>query len=134
MKVKGTGTQMGETSSDAVGRSGWTGMFAAGGVLGALGASSCCVLPVALFAVGASGPWIGGLTALSPYQPYFLAASAVLIVLGLWELRRRARLECAGGACARPRRRLLAKGALGLAVALIMLNLVWPRLLPVLLG
>ena len=33
--------------------------LAAGGVLGALASSSCCILPVALFSLGASGAWLG---------------------------------------------------------------------------
>jgi mercuric ion transport protein len=43
--------------------------LAAGGILAALGASSCCVLPFALFTLGVSGAWISNLTALAPYQP-----------------------------------------------------------------
>jgi mercuric ion transport protein len=37
-------------------------LMAAGGLLGALAASSCCVLPLALFALGVSGAWIGNFT------------------------------------------------------------------------
>ena len=40
---------------------------AAGGMLGALAASSCCILPLALFTLGISGAWIANLTALAPY-------------------------------------------------------------------
>jgi hypothetical protein len=46
------------------------------GVLGALAASSCCVAPLALFALGISGAWIANLTQLAPYQPYFIVAAA----------------------------------------------------------
>ena len=49
-------------------------LMAAGGLLGALAASSCCTLPVALFSLGVSGAWIGNFTQLAPYQSYFLAA------------------------------------------------------------
>ncbi len=115
-------------------QAGWTGMAALGSVLGAVGASSCCVLPVALFTLGATGPWIGELTALSPYQPYLLAFSIAAIGLGILELRRRARIECAGESCAAPRRRILAKAALSFAAALVILNLVWPRMVPLLFG
>ena len=31
---------------------------------------SCCVVPLALFALGVSGAWIANLTQLAPYQPY----------------------------------------------------------------
>jgi mercuric ion transport protein len=87
-----------------------------------------------LFTLGATGPWIGELTALSPYQPYLLAFSIAAIGLGVFELRRRARIECTGERCAPSRRRFLAKTALSLAAALVMLNLVWPRILPLLFG
>jgi mercuric ion transport protein len=46
-----------------------------GGILGAIAASSCCILPLVLFSLGISGAWIGNLTALAPYQPYFIAAT-----------------------------------------------------------
>jgi hypothetical protein len=52
-----------------------TRFVAAGGVLGALAASSCCILPLVLFSLGISGAWIGNLTALAPYKPYFAAAT-----------------------------------------------------------
>ena len=45
-------------------------LVAAGGILGALAATSCCILPLALFSLGVSGVWIGNFTQLAPYQPY----------------------------------------------------------------
>ncbi|HXV22631.1 MAG TPA: mercuric transporter MerT family protein [Alphaproteobacteria bacterium] len=112
----------------------WAGLPAIGSVLGAVGASGCCVLPVVLFALGATGPWIGELAAFSPYQPYLLAFSIAAIGVGVFELCHRARVECSGDSCAAPRRRFLVKAALGFAAALVMLNLVWPRILPLLFG
>jgi hypothetical protein len=50
-------------------------LVAAGGVFGALAASSCCIVPLVLFGLGISGAWIGNLTQLAPYQPYFIAAT-----------------------------------------------------------
>ncbi len=54
------------------------GLLAAGGILAALGASSCCILPLVLFGLGASGAWIGNLTAMAPYQPVFVAVAVAL--------------------------------------------------------
>src|SRR5258708_24664719 len=51
-------------------------LLAAGGILAALGAASCCVIPFALFMLGVSGAWIGNLTALEPYQPIFAIIAA----------------------------------------------------------
>ncbi len=39
-------------------------LIAAGGILGALAASSCCIVPLVLFGLGIGGAWIGNLTAL----------------------------------------------------------------------
>ena len=39
-------------------------LIAAGGILGALAASSCCIVPLILFSLGIGGAWIGNLTAL----------------------------------------------------------------------
>jgi mercuric ion transport protein len=51
------------------------------GVLAAIGASVCCVGPLALLALGIGGAWIGNLTALEPYRPLFIGLT--LIFLGL---------------------------------------------------
>lgn len=78
-------------------------LLAAGGVLGALAASSCCVLPLVLFGLGVSGAWIGNLTRLAPYQPYFLTATAACLGVGFWLRWRSRKSACAeGAACARP--------------------------------
>jgi mercuric ion transport protein len=66
-------------------------VMAAGGVLGALAASSCCILPLVLFSLGVSGAWIGNLTRLAPYQPVFIAATIACL------LRLLARLALFGG-------------------------------------
>ena len=50
-------------------------LMAASGLLGALAAASCCILPLVLFGLGVSGAWIGTFTQLAPYQPYFIAAT-----------------------------------------------------------
>jgi hypothetical protein len=57
-------------------------LMAVGGLLGALAASSCCILPVVFFSLGISGAWIGNFTRLAPYQPYFLAATLVFLGTG----------------------------------------------------
>ena len=73
-----------------------------GGILGAIAASSCCILPLALFSLGISGAWIGNLTALAPYQPYFIAATLACLGYGYWLVYRRKNVACAGGRGLRP--------------------------------
>jgi mercuric ion transport protein len=78
-------------------------LIAAGGLVGALAASSCCILPLALFGLGVSGAWIGNFTRLAPYQPWFIAATLAFVGYGYWLVYRSATRACADGkACARP--------------------------------
>ena len=78
-------------------------LLAGGGVLGAVAASSCCLVPLALFGIGVGGAWIGYLTRFAPYQPYFLGVAAVCLGLG-YGLRHRSRRVVCGEdeMCARP--------------------------------
>jgi mercuric ion transport protein len=95
-------------------------LMAAGGLLGALAASSCCILPLALFGLGVSGAWIGNLTRLAVYQPYFLAATLAFLGYGYWLVYRSSTRACADGeACARPLPNRLVKTSLILATILV---------------
>src|SRR5437899_4708234 len=78
-------------------------LVAAGGLLGAAAASSCCIVPLVLFGLGVSGAWIGNLTQLAPYQPYFIAATVACLGGGYWPRYRSRKIACADSeACARP--------------------------------
>src|SRR5712671_4332831 len=78
-------------------------LLTVGGVLAALAASSCCIVPLALFGLGVSGAWIGNLTQLAPYQPYFIAATAACLGGGYWLRYRSRKMACAEGeVCSRP--------------------------------
>ena len=65
------------------------GFVAAGGLFGALAASSCCIAPLVLFSLGAGGAWIGNLTALAPYQPIFVVLTLGFLGAGFWMVYRR---------------------------------------------
>jgi mercuric ion transport protein len=79
------------------------GLVAVGGILGALAASACCIVPLVLFTLGISGAWIGNLTQLAPYQPYFIAATVICLGFGYWLRYRSRKVTCADGeVCARP--------------------------------
>src|SRR5260221_4613380 len=94
-------------------------LVAAGGLLGALAASSCCILPLALFGLGVSGAWIGNFTRLAAYQPYFLAATLAFLGYGYWLVYRSAHACADGEACARPLPNRLVKTGLILATILV---------------
>ena len=95
-------------------------LAAVGGVIGALAASSCCILPVVLFSLGIGGAWIGNFTQLAPYQLYFIAATLAFIGIGCWLVYRSSKVACAAGeACARPLSNRLVKIALIAATVIV---------------
>ena len=105
--------------------------LAIGGLAAALGASSCCVLPLMFFILGISGAWIGNLTALAPYQPFFIGAAFVLLSLGLLRVYRRPRVGCAEGeVCARPLPARGMKIVLWFSLALVLLAVAFPYIAP----
>ena len=95
-------------------------LVVAGGLLGAVAASSCCILPLLLFSLGAGGAWIGNLTALAPYQPIFMAITVALLGYGFWLVYRKPKAVCAeGDACARPLPNRLVKTGLWTATVIV---------------
>jgi mercuric ion transport protein len=110
-------------------------LVAAGGILGAIAASSCCIAPLVLFSLGISGAWIGNLTALAPYQPYFIAATLVCLGYGYWLAYRRKNIACAeGAACARPLPNHIVKTGLILATILVASAIAFDLFAPLLLN
>ena len=98
--------------------------FATGGIIGALVASTCCIIPLLLVTLGISGGWIGNLTALEPYSIYFTLAALLFIGLGFWRVYFRKRTVCADESwCASPRWARITKIALWAAAFLILANL-----------
>src|SRR6266516_6041688 len=109
-------------------------LMAAGGLVSALAASSCCILPLALFGLGVSGAWIGNFTRLAPYQPWFIGATVAFLGYGYWLVYRSSRQACADDeACARPLPNRIVKAGLFVATILVVaalgFNLIAPMFL-----
>ncbi len=117
-------------------RAGGTGhtarLAAAGGLLGAFASASCCVVPLVLFSLGATGAWIGNLTALAPYQSYVIAVTLVMLSAGFVMVYRKAPVSADGDSCARPAVGRLTKPALWAATALVAAAAVFPYVAPAL--
>ncbi|MDN3519267.1 mercuric transporter MerT family protein [Aquisalimonas lutea] len=111
--------------------SGW---LAGGGVVGGLLATTCCVLPLVLFSMGAGGAWIGTLRSLEAYQPVFVIVAVAFIAAGFWSLRRRRRTCMVNGYCATTTATRVTTVALWVATALVALSLAWPWLFPLVIG
>jgi len=107
------------------------GLVSVGGILAAIGAASCCVVPFALFTLGISGAWISNLTALEPYQPIFAAITFGFLGYGFYLVYRKPRVACAEGSyCAKPSSGRAAKIGLWSATAVVVVALGFPKLAP----
>jgi len=97
-------------------------LLATGSVIGAVLASSCCILPLLFLTIGVSGAWIGNLTLLEPYKPFFIAVTAIFLALGFWQVYVKPAKACEDGSyCARPGSGIAIKAALWIATLLILL-------------
>lgn len=99
-----------------------------GGILAALGAATCCVVPFALFLVGVSGAWIGNLTALKTYQPLFVGLAVACLGGGYYAVYRKPKTaDCVEGSyCASPSSRRTAEVGLWIATLLIIIAVCFP--------
>lgn len=109
--------------------------LAAGSVVGAIGASSCCILPLALFSAGAGGAWIGNLTALAPFQWIFIVLTLAFLAGGFYLTYRKPNAACADGeACGSTRSRRIVMVGLWSSTVLVAAAIAFPYVAPALLG
>jgi mercuric ion transport protein len=119
MTGSGLRIERSEASQGAKDRSNW---LAVGGIVGAVLASSCCIVPLVLVTLGASGAWIGNLTLLEPYKPYLVVVTLAFLAGGFWHVYFRAKSQCTdGGYCARPQSALITKSVLWVATIIVAL-------------
>ncbi len=96
--------------------------LATASMFGAVLVSTCCIVPLLLVTLGVSGAWIGNLTALEPYKPYFLTGTAILLGLGFWHVYfKPKKVRAEGSSCARPISGRITKAALWIATVLALL-------------
>ena len=112
-------------------------IIATGGLLGAIAASTCCVLPVILFALGISGAWISNLVSLARYKPFFIVLSLVFIGAGFWMVYFKPQFsipKVQSTSCYRPFSEKTIKIMLWSAVIIILIVFLIPYIAPFLLG
>lgn len=96
----------------------------------ALLASTCCLGPLVLAALGVSGAWIGNLTALEPYRPLFLGAALVAMYFA-WRRIFRPAQDCQPGeVCAVPQVHRAYRIVFWIVAALVLVALAFPYVLP----
>ncbi|MFN3566668.1 MAG: mercuric ion transporter MerT [Burkholderiaceae bacterium] len=103
--------------------------LAAGGIAAIL-ASACCVGPLVLVMLGASGAWIGNLTLLEPYRPFFIGAALVALALA-WRRIYRPAADCKPGEmCAIPRVRTSYRVLFWVVALLVAAAIAFPYVAP----
>jgi len=96
------------------------------GGLAAILASTCCLGPLVLVALGLSGAWIGNLTLLEPYRPFFIVGALVALFFAGRRIFRPAHACEPGEMCAVPQTRRVYKIVFGIVSALVLVALVYP--------
>jgi len=107
-------------------------LLAAGGVLGAIGASTCCIIPLAFISVGMGGAWLGNVVALAPYQPIFVAVALACLGAGFYFVHRKpSAAACeADSVCPPPKSARFTKIALGGGALLVAAAIAYPYVAP----
>ncbi len=96
------------------------------GGLAAILASTCCLGPLVLVALGLSGAWIGNLTRLEPYRPFFIAGALVALFFAGRHIFRPAQTCNPGEVCAVPRTRRIYKVLFVAVCVLVVIAMVFP--------
>lgn len=100
------------------------------GALAAILASTCCLGPLLLVALGFSGAWIGNLTALEPYRPIFIGVALLAMFFAYRRIFRPVTACKPGEVCAVAQVRKAYKIIFWIVVALILVALGFPYVMP----
>ena len=113
-----------------------TGRGLSGAMLAAIAASVCCVGPLVLLALGVGGAWVGSLTALEPFRPYFMGLTFIFLGYAFYRIYRKPGAEdCEPGSyCANPRSDKINKIALWTVTFVVLILMAIPYATPLLLA
>jgi mercuric ion transport protein len=96
------------------------------GGLAAILASTCCLGPLVLVALGLSGAWIANLTRLEPYRPFFITGVLIALLFAGRHIFRPAQTCNPGEVCAVPRTRRIYKLFFVTVCVLVVIGLAFP--------
>ncbi|WP_035514137.1 mercuric transporter MerT family protein [Paraburkholderia nodosa] len=100
------------------------------GILAAVGASVCCVGPLILLALGIGGAWVGSLTAMEPYRPFFIGLTLLFLGLAFRRLYLMPKVCTPGTPCSDPRTIRRQRLTFWIVAALLLALLAVPRMAP----
>lgn len=97
--------------------------------LGAILASSCCIIPIVFFNLGIGGAWLANLAVLQPYRIHFIVVAGLLFAIGLFFYI--CGLRCASEICPPDKKKnRWVLVALIISGALIAAAVIWPAVEP----
>ena len=100
------------------------------GAVAAILASTCCLGPLLLVALGFSGAWIGNLTALEPYRPIFIGVALLAMFFAYRRIFRPVAACRPGEVCAVAQVRTAYKIIFWIVAALVLVALGFPYVMP----
>ncbi len=102
-------------------------------ILGAIGASICCIGPLVLLALGIGGAWVGNLSAFETYRPIFMGITLAFLGFAHYRVYKNAKAaECCevDGQCATPQRQRFMKTTLWIVTVLAVGLMAFPYVAP----
>jgi len=93
-------------------------------------ASTCCLGPLVLVTLGFSGAWIGNLTVLEPYRPFFIGVALIALFVAYRRIFRSTQDCKTGEICAIPQVRTAYRLIFWVVVALVLVAILFPYVLP----
>jgi mercuric ion transport protein len=100
------------------------------GALAAVGASVCCAGPLVLLALGIGGTWIGNLTTMEPFRPFFVILTLVFLGSAFRKLYLVPQVCVPRTPCANPETRRRQRAIFWIVTALLVGLLAVPWLAP----
>ncbi|MDG0833539.1 mercuric transporter MerT family protein [Roseateles saccharophilus] len=100
------------------------------GILAAIGASVCCVGPLVLLGLGIGGTWVGSLTAMELYRPFFIGLTLLFLGLAFRKLYLVPPVCIPGTPCADPNTRRRQRLTFWIVAILLLALLAVPWLAP----
>jgi len=125
-------TEANPPASATIGNNGASKIAMTGGILGAIGATACCVLTLALTLLGVGGAWMANLRALAPYQPFFLALAIASLGFGFYQVYWKPKTACENGdVCAKPLPNRFVKTGLWTGTVIVVIAVTFPLWFPI---
>ena len=97
--------------------------------LTAVGASVCCIGPLLLVSLGIGGTWIGLLTKMEPFRPFFILLTLAFLGLAFHKLYRQPQPCNADTTCANPRIRKRQQLFFWITTLILLLLLASPQII-----